>query len=166
MLTPVPPPVEVRLERTALSAARVVQAVHHGTRPDVLAALADVPAADRDVLLITLAAMVDPDRDVIELLAWCSGDGTEPPAPVRGFPREHGTPRGYYQHRHLREDACAECRAAHAVEGRPQICRDEFARLRAEGVPVIEAAQRTRLRDVLAAHQERAAASGFRSRTA
>lgn len=32
----------------------------------------------------------------------------------RALPREHGTDRGYYQHRHRREDACAGCKAAHA----------------------------------------------------
>ena len=31
------------------------------------------------------------------------------------LPREHGTDRGYYQHRHRREDACAGCKAAHRV---------------------------------------------------
>lgn len=31
----------------------------------------------------------------------------------RALPREHGTDRGYYQHRYRRETACAECRGAH-----------------------------------------------------
>ena len=31
------------------------------------------------------------------------------------LPREHGTDRGYHQHRHLREAACAECKAAHVA---------------------------------------------------
>lgn len=165
MLTPAIDTPAVRLERVALAAARFVQAVHHGTRAEVSRALAAVPAADRDVLDITLAAMVDPDRDVTELLAWCSADPDEMPPrrQSRRYPREHGTPRGYWQHRDYGDTACADCRAAHAVEQRPQICRDEYARLRAEGVSVIEAAQRSRMREVLAAHRARVAAAGLRT---
>jgi hypothetical protein len=36
----------------------------------------------------------------------------------RELPREHGTDRGYYQHRHRREDACAKCKKAHALTER------------------------------------------------
>jgi predicted GIY-YIG superfamily endonuclease len=35
-------------------------------------------------------------------------------------PREHGTERGYQQHRHLREPYCEECRRAHAENNRGQ----------------------------------------------
>ena len=36
------------------------------------------------------------------------------------LPREHGTDRGYHQHRQQDEEACSACRAAHVavVEGR------------------------------------------------
>lgn len=30
-------------------------------------------------------------------------------------PREHGTERGYYQHRYRKETACRECKDAHAA---------------------------------------------------
>lgn len=166
---PPDPPSADRLHETALAASRLVEAVHRGTRPAVVRALAAARAAagdDPDVLDITLAAMIDPDRDVYELLEWCSAAPEElpPRRQARRYPREHGSPRGYWQHRDNGEPSCAECRAAHAVENRPQICRDEYARLRADGVGVIEAANRSKLRDVLAAHQERAAAAGLRSR--
>lgn len=156
-----------RLHETALAAYRLVEAVHRSTRPAVthhfraaLAAAGDDPA----VLALTLAAMVDPDRDLFELLEWCSAAPEEMPPrrQARRLPREHGTPRGYYQHRDSGEPTCADCRAAHSVERRPQICRDEYARLRAAGVPVVEAANRSRLREVLAAQQQRAAAAGLR----
>jgi hypothetical protein len=155
-----------RLHRTALAAGRLVDAVHRGTRPDVVRALAacrESAGGDPDVLAITLAAMVDPAADLADLLRWCSADPSElpPRRQARRLPREHGTPRGYWQHRDNGERTCAECRAAHAVENRPQVCRDEFARLCAAGVGVIEAANRSRLRDVLAAHRERAAAAGL-----
>lgn len=169
MLAPDP----AHLHATALAAYRLVHAVRTGTRRDVVRAAeaAGIPADHPGyVLALTLAAMVDPDADVYDLLEWCSADPAElpPRAQARRYPREHGTPRGYYQHRDNGEPTCDDCRAAHAVEVRPQICRDEFARLRADGVSVIEAANRSKLRDVLAAHQKRAAAAGMRplSRTA
>jgi len=39
-------------------------------------------------------------------------------------PREHGTDRGYYQHRTHREPSCRDCKAAHklAVWVRAQVC--------------------------------------------
>lgn len=155
------------LHATALTAHRLVHAVRTGTRHDVVRAAAAAGGTPDDpgyVLALTLAAMVDPEADVYDLLEWCSADPSELPAreQPRRYPREHGTPRGYYQHRDNGEVTCPDCRAAHAVEGRPQICRDEFARLRADGVPVIEAANRSKLRDVLAAHQKRAADAGLR----
>lgn len=33
-------------------------------------------------------------------------------------PREHGTDRGYHQHRQAREPSCDDCRAAHAAAWR------------------------------------------------
>lgn len=36
----------------------------------------------------------------------------------RAFPTEHGTERGYQQHRHRGEKACADCRAAHSAASR------------------------------------------------
>lgn len=34
----------------------------------------------------------------------------------RTLPREHGTDRGYFQHRYRHETACEDCRAAHVAE--------------------------------------------------
>jgi hypothetical protein len=38
------------------------------------------------------------------------------PVPFAPKPRECGTNRGYYQHRHRGEGACAMCKAAHAAD--------------------------------------------------
>lgn len=36
------------------------------------------------------------------------------------LPREHGTERGYQQHRHRKEAACTECLDAHAQNNRKE----------------------------------------------
>jgi hypothetical protein len=95
-----------------------------------------------DALAVILAGMVDPARTMRQLLGWSleapvdtlgshppiltSAPAAEPepvvepvePVVRRGpgrppAPREHGTERGYRQHRTRREDACDPCRAAH-----------------------------------------------------
>lgn len=143
-----------------------------GSPDDVRALLANVPDGRWDAVIIALAAMVDPDARPTELLAWVAH--TPPPAPdaplppidappARPFaakigerlPREHGTPRGYWQHRDRQEDTCADCRAAYSVSRRPQACQDEYARLVAAGVPITEAAERTTLRALLRARARR-----------
>lgn len=150
--------------------ARLAATVRDGTRADVQALLAELPgpplSREGAALVVALAAMVDPDTSPAQALEW----SFRPPAerlaaqakaeraargPLLGgrprLPREHGTDRGYGQHRYNGDEACAECTAAHAVAQRPKVCQQEYARLRAQGVPVLEAAEASKLRNLLAA---------------
>lgn len=57
-----------------------------------------------------------PDDAAQVIADWGSRD-VEPVSPgsgggPKGYPREHGTPRGYYQHRSSGEKACEACLAA------------------------------------------------------
>lgn len=83
--------------------------------PDAVeAALAEVPDGRLDALCVVLAAMVDEDRTAHELLAWT--DWSPPRVIGQPLPREHGTERGYQQHRARRDmPACEPCKAAHRV---------------------------------------------------
>lgn len=50
----------------------------------------------------------------------------------RRLPVEHGTDRGYYQHRVRHEEACASCRAAHSrrvVKSKTGVLRSSSLRL-------------------------------------
>lgn len=154
-------------------AGRVVAAVHDEDPAEVDALLdpGTVPGGDLLVLTKVLAAMVDPQRTTAELLAWTQPRPqplTAPPvlpphpveetlpiarlAPAAGrprHPREHGTDKGYGQHRTHRDPMCEPCLIAHRVASRPRMCQEEFARLVAAGVPLHEAAARTTLARVL-----------------
>lgn len=155
--------------------------LHHGARlagtirdhgPDAIAPLLDpanVPGGRLDLLALALAGMVDPDRPVSELVAWSlpgapplrsrsRAGGARPGAGRPRLPREHGTERGWGQHRTHADPPCPDCRAAHKVTGRPRVCRDEFARLVAQGVAPTEAADLSTLTALLAAHTRRDAA--------
>lgn len=80
--------------------------------PDAVAdVLARVPDGRYDALAVVLAAMVDPDACMTDLLAWT--DWTPPPRIGHPLPREHGSERGYQQHRARREPFCGPCRLAH-----------------------------------------------------
>ena len=80
--------------------------------PDAIAdVLARVPDGRLDALAVVLAAMVDPDAHLGDLLAWTDW---QPPPPVgHPLPREHGSERGYQQHRARKEPFCDPCRLAH-----------------------------------------------------
>lgn len=152
--------------------------IHNLIHPDV------VPGGRVDLLALALAAMVDPDRRPSELVAWSLPENSpalltarerdaqrkrdaraarretgptltsvgRPPAP-----REHGTAKGWGQHRTHGDPVCEPCRIAHRVEVRPAICREEFARLVAAGVPLADAADATTLSKVLAGRTARIA---------
>lgn len=97
-------------------AAELVGTVRDYGPDDVLAVLSRVPGGRHDALAVVLAAMVDPDRTAHELLAWTGGpvqSRDKPPVGV-ALPREHGSERGYQQHRHRRDlPACQPCLLAH-----------------------------------------------------
>lgn len=110
-------------------AAELVGTVRDYGPEDVAAVLARVPDGRHDALAVILAAMVDPDARPSELLAWTDcgpvisrGEGIDPIRQVATpgrFPREHGTERGYQQHRHRKEmPACELCRSAHSAHVR------------------------------------------------
>lgn len=166
---PAPADPDQLMEACLHHAARLVGAVDAGSRTQVAGVLALTPGGRLDVLAIALASLIDPDQTLRELLAIrdvrrrgrargarrivASLTGRRP------LPREHGTERGYKQHHHRREEACPDCLAAHSVEHRPQLCKDEFTRLRAEGVSIVRAAELSRLTVVLARHAARVAAA-------
>jgi len=95
-------------------AAELVGTVRDYGPDDVTAVLARVPDGRYDALAVVLAAMVDPDASQTELLAWT--DWSPPPVIGQPLPREHGSERGYQQHRARRDmPACEPCKAAHRV---------------------------------------------------
>jgi hypothetical protein len=105
-------------------AAELIGVVRDYGPDDVAAVLARVPEGRHDALAVVLAAMVDPDKTPSQLLAWTrkpvqSRDKKSPPprkpSKRRGYAREHGSDRGYYQHRsRLDWPACEPCLNAHA----------------------------------------------------
>ena len=92
---------------------------------DSAAVLARVPDGQMGALAIVLAAMVDPDATPAELLAWT--DWTPPARVGHPLPREHGSERGYQQHRSRREPFCAPCRLAHNAVAAAQAKRRRAA---------------------------------------
>ena len=110
-------------------AAELIGTVRDYGPEDVAAVLARVPAARHDALAVVLAAMVDPDQTPAKLLAWIEAgpvQSRDKEYPTRkgvggrvAAPREHGTERGYQQHRHRREmPACDACLTAHREHAR------------------------------------------------
>lgn len=142
-------------------ALQLVATVHgDGDAGNVAALLASCPQGRWDAVLVALAGMVDPDARVTDLLAWMTPTPAKPttPAPLvtaaraphpNALPREHGTPRGWRQHYDRGETACEECTAARTVARRPAQCQQEYARLRAAGVPIGEALGRSTLANLL-----------------
>ncbi|MFE9448359.1 hypothetical protein [Streptomyces sp. NPDC006739] len=55
------------------------------------------------------------------------------PTPSRRQPIEHGTLKGYQQHRYRSETACAECLEAHRLYKRNRSRKDAAARWAAQG---------------------------------
>ena len=109
-------------------AAELIGCVRDCGPDDVAAVLARVPDGRHDALAVVLAAMVDPDATTRELLAWTTAGpvqsrGELPPRENWGgrpaAPREHGSEKGYQQHRHRRDmPACQPCLAAHSQHTR------------------------------------------------
>lgn len=107
-------------------AAELVGTLRDYSLEDVDAVLARVPESDHAALAKVLAAMVDPDASVRDLLAWTKSGpvksrdvdpGHKVLASIKNshpLPREHGSERGYQQHR-SRDDmpACEPCQVAH-----------------------------------------------------
>lgn len=166
---------EELMEACLHHAARLVSAVRSGSRTQVTGTLALTPGGRTDVLAIALASLVDEDSTLSELLAWTRYRAPRRPGPStlavsaaqtgrRALPREHGSERGYKQHHHLQDlPACEDCRAAHSVAQRPAVCQEEYARLRATGVPVVQAAELSRLTVVLARRSARITDANLRS---
>ena len=101
-------------------AARLVATVRDYGPDDVVDVLRCVPAGRFDALAVILAGMVDPDATPADLLAWTEEGPVRSPLTVAAWqshplPREHGSERGYYQHRSRGEVQCAPCRRAHAL---------------------------------------------------
>lgn len=140
--------------------------------PDDHGVFAPTPGGIYGALAVACAAMVDTEAHPTDLLAWITAQ-TEPVTtetkkrgrpikPVLAYPegrtrrtrprlpREHGTDRGYFQHRTAREEVCPDCRAAHRVKNRPEVCQQAYAELVAAGMSPARAADETTLPRVLA----------------
>jgi hypothetical protein len=131
-----------------LLAARLAGTVRDRNRDEIRELLADMPDGRWawELLAVTLAAMVDDSKKPSELLAWMDdpkvrrrrfGGGRHP------YAREHGTERGYKQHRDKGEDACDDCLVAHRVHLRSPECQAEYRRLVDAGVAPAAAADAT-----------------------
>lgn len=118
-------------EQFALSliphAVELVGVVRDYGPEDVAAALALVPDGKFDALCVVLAAMVDPDKTLRQLLGWLDTPvqsrvfepQSQRPRGRPSHPREHGTERGYQQHKSRREmPPCEPCAHAHRVNNR------------------------------------------------
>lgn len=111
-------------------AAELIGTIRDYSTDDVAAVLdrAEVPQEARP-LVVVLAAMIDPDASPRELLAWTEAGPVQSrekdPGQLRSewgsqvrlqLPREHGSERGYYQHRRAKDlPACDSCRTAHSA---------------------------------------------------
>ena len=158
MTTPEPRTGTDLVAECTLLGLRLAAALRHGDRTQVDQLLEEIPGGRMDVLALSLAAMVDPDLE----LSTTTGQvisGSRRPRLTGGpelLPREHGTRRGYRQHRDREEQPCPECTAAWAVARRPLACQVEYARLRSLNVSVLPAAELSRAVHVLSrpAHPE------------
>jgi hypothetical protein len=115
-------------------AARLVGSVRDDGPVDVAMILSGIPGDHLPALAVVLAAMVDPERTPGQLLAWTQPDYVPPKRTGRKpYPREHGTDRGYHQHRE-RDDmpACDSCLTAHNAANEQRAERRIIARLDAE----------------------------------
>lgn len=121
-------------------AAELVGTVRDYGPDDVAAVLARVPKGRHDALAVVLASMVDPDESPANLLAWTTAgpvqsrdNGFIDPRDRWGrfshpLPREHGTERGYQQHRSRGDmPACDDCRAAHREDEKARKARRKAA---------------------------------------
>ena len=64
------------VERTIPVAMRMIGAVHDDGLPTIARTLAPLSDQERAALIVVLAAMVDPDKPVSELLAWVNWEST------------------------------------------------------------------------------------------
>lgn len=105
------------------SALELIDAVRYGSATQVRDILTQVKDGRTDALAVVLAAMVDPEQTPTGLLGWV--DGIEEPTRMGRPPntREHGSERGYNQHRTRDEDACLLCRVAHNAHNRARAKR-------------------------------------------
>ena len=130
---------------------RLAAALRHGDRAQVNQLLEEVPGGRMDVLALSLAALVNPDLELSTTTGQVISGSRRPPLTggPEPLPREHGTRRGYRQHRDREEQPCPDCTAAWAVARRPAACQVEYARLRSLHVSVLAAAELSRAVHVL-----------------
>jgi hypothetical protein len=150
----------IAMEDHVLLGARIAATLRDSEEPDLWreidAMIKATPGVRLDLLIIALAAMVDVNKTPAQLVAWTHEGVRRARRQLAGGrrpnPREHGTERGYQQHRQYGEDQCGHCTIAHRVHLRPPECKDAFAQLVAAGVPMAEAADATtpgRLREAV-----------------
>lgn len=104
------------LPRPALrTALQLVASVHDYDHIAVTEALNQAGRHELYAMCVSLAAMVDPDQHIRDLLAWNDDAPNTPPAPAeaaRFNPRilsPHGTHSAYARHKKRGEQPCAEC---------------------------------------------------------
>lgn len=113
-------------------AQRLACVVHGDGGPKEVAALLEpLGRDDLYALAVTLAALVDIDRSVAELLAWYTGSTRQ----ERDFNlAPHGTHAAYTRHKSRGEEPCWDC-----VEGQRAYDRDRARRRRAAARPILKA---------------------------
>lgn len=126
-------------------AADLVYRVHEGSRGTVGALLHSLTGEQLRALPVVLAAMVDPDRSLGELLGWVTWDehgrplpGAPPaaPQPAAGparAVRPCGTHTASSRHRNRGEDPCPRCRDAERAYQRARPRRGAGGRVGKEG---------------------------------
>jgi hypothetical protein len=102
---------EIRFDVTMPTALQLVDAVHRADRLDIARIVAD---ADLPALAVVLAAMVDEDKPVSELLAWARDLRVRPAGARKGSKAPRllqpcGTHAAYTRHRSRGEEPCEAC---------------------------------------------------------
>lgn len=123
---------EIRFDVTMPVAIRLVDAVHRADRVEVARLVND---ADLPALAVVLAAMVDEDKPVRELLAWAEDLRVRPAGArsnaARVFPRALepcGTHPAFVRHKAHGEDPCEACVIAERIYQRNRPSRRPGAR--------------------------------------